>query len=162
MIVKGNPNRSQWSLDDGYDNEADENSYPMRIFNSKPMGGLSIFLLLMKEDFGNVCDNLYRGFQVYLHAPGENARMSQLSLIIPPGEMALIPITATLVTTSAGLKNYSPNKRKCFFELERQLRFFKMYTQNNCEVECLANYTKQECGCVKFSMPSINKFLCKR
>lgn len=28
-----------------------------------------------------------------------------------------------------------------------------MYTQVNCELECLANHTLTKCGCVKFSMP---------
>lgn len=41
-----------------------------------------------------------------------------------------------------------------FFSTERQLRFFRTYTQYNCEAECLANFTQIQCGCVKFSMPS--------
>ncbi|KAL5291214.1 hypothetical protein ACFFRR_010555 [Megaselia abdita] len=28
-----------------------------------------------------------------------------------------------------------------------------MYTQTNCELECLTNYTLSKCGCVQFSMP---------
>lgn len=28
-----------------------------------------------------------------------------------------------------------------------------MYTQVNCELECLTNFTLTKCGCVKFSMP---------
>lgn len=49
-------------------------------------------------------------------------------------------------------KNYQ--RRQCFFEKERILKFFNVYTQPNCELECLANYTVDLCGCAKFSMPS--------
>lgn len=45
------------------------------------------------------------------------------------------------------------HSRQCYFNGERYLRFFQVYTQQNCELECLANYTMAKCGCVKFSMP---------
>ena len=31
-----------------------------------------------------------------------------------------------------------------------------MYTQSNCELECITEYTEALCGCVKFSMPHTN------
>lgn len=44
-------------------------------------------------------------------------------------------------------------RRGCLFSYERYLKFFKIYTKSNCEVECITNYTLSECGCVKFHMP---------
>lgn len=44
-------------------------------------------------------------------------------------------------------------RRQCYFQDERYLRYFKVYTQSNCELECLTNYTLHKCGCVKFYMP---------
>lgn len=44
-------------------------------------------------------------------------------------------------------------RRKCYFDSERKLRFLKVYTQRNCELECLSNATLNSCGCVKFSHP---------
>lgn len=32
----------------------------------------------------------------------------------------------------------------------------KTYTQQNCYLECIANFTVEFCGCVKFSMPRDN------
>jgi amiloride-sensitive sodium channel len=58
-----------------------------------------------------------------------------------------------MMTTSPKLQSYDPKVRQCFFEDEKKLRFFKLYTQSNCEIECLANFTLNTCGCVKFSMP---------
>lgn len=37
---------------------------------------------------------------------------------------------------------------------EGTLKYFKEYTQRNCELECLTDHTLKKCGCVKFSMPS--------
>lgn len=65
-----------------------------------------------------------------------------------------IKLKPTLIMTSETLRSYDPNVRGCLFNSESHLRFFKTYTQNNCETECLANYTNKKCGCVKFSMPS--------
>lgn len=62
-------------------------------------------------------------------------------------------VKPNMITTSSGLADYAPERRQCYFNDERQLKFFKVYTQSNCELECLANYTLKACGCVKFSMP---------
>lgn len=58
-----------------------------------------------------------------------------------------------MTTTSEGLRYYEPKQRKCFYQTERKLSFYKTYTRSNCERECLANLTKQMCGCVSFAMP---------
>lgn len=46
-------------------------------------------------------------------------------------------------------------RRQCYFQKEKYLRYFRSYTQSNCELECLTNYTLKSCGCVKFYMPRI-------
>jgi amiloride-sensitive sodium channel len=48
---------------------------------------------------------------------------------------------------------FSPDVRKCYFEDEKKLRFYKTYSKALCDYECLANETFRVCGCVKFSMP---------
>ncbi|XP_055840557.1 pickpocket protein 28-like [Episyrphus balteatus] len=57
------------------------------------------------------------------------------------------------MTTSERLRHYTPERRQCYYQYERNLRYFTKYTQANCELECLANQTLAECGCVHFSMP---------
>lgn len=44
-------------------------------------------------------------------------------------------------------------RRRCYFNDERPLRFFRTYSANNCFLECIANFTLAKCNCVKFSMP---------
>jgi acid-sensing ion channel, other len=55
--------------------------------------------------------------------------------------------------TDDSLRSFSPEKRKCFFEGEKVLRFFKTYSKALCEWECMSNKTLEKCGCAKFSMP---------
>jgi amiloride-sensitive sodium channel len=55
--------------------------------------------------------------------------------------------------TDEALRRFDPEQRKCYFEGERQLKYFKAYTKAHCEWECRSNATLKHCGCVKFSMP---------
>ncbi len=45
-------------------------------------------------------------------------------------------------------------RRQCYFDGERQLKFFQIYTKANCELECLTNLTLRYCNCSAFFMPS--------
>lgn len=155
MTANENPNISQWNPEDLYESEVNDNCYPKHIFNTRPNGALKLTLQQIKEDLPFRCHRLNSGFQVFLNVPGEVPHMTELAFQIPSNAEVQISIRAKLITTSDGLRIYTPNQRQCFFNSERQLRFFKIYSQNNCEIECLANFTEQECGCVKFSMPSI-------
>jgi amiloride-sensitive sodium channel len=60
------------------------------------------------------------------------------------------------------LKPFPVELRRCYFEDERKLKFFKLYSPNHCKLECLANITLEEFGCVKFFMPRDSKTrICK-
>lgn len=71
----------------------------------------------------------------------------------PLNQEVVVAVKPDMMTTSDGLKGYDPHRRQCFFPKERALAFFQSYTQQNCEVECLTNYTRNKCGCVAFHMP---------
>lgn len=97
------------------------------------------------------------GFRFQLHSPYELSPFDDF-ISISPGQHLLIAIKPKMVTTSYDLRKYDPDKRGCYFSTERKLRFFKQYNQQKCEIECLANFTKNECSCVQFWMPSdVNK-----
>lgn len=44
-------------------------------------------------------------------------------------------------------------RRQCYLKDEKYLQHFQIYTQSNCELECLTNLTLKDCGCVLFYMP---------
>lgn len=159
MIVKNNPNVTNWSFEEGYRDKFSETDYPIRVFNANQGAALLLMVSLYKEDLEYICKGPIQGFKVILHAPGQTIRTNRHTFRVPLSEIAEISIKPKLITTSEELRKYSPNQRKCFFSSERRLRFFKYYSQHNCEAECLANFTKQECRCAKFSMPSKKNFL---
>lgn len=154
MIVNKNANVSQWSLETGYQDGSNEAKYPIRVFNSGERAGFGVYAYSRNQNFDYECNGLKKGFKLALIMPGETPKMSRNFFHVPISEDTLFPIEAKVITTSDGLRDYAPSQRQCFYQSERKLRFFKMYTQTNCEEECLTNFTKAKCGCVQFSMPS--------
>ena len=78
-----------------------------------------------------------------------------------------VVITPEIIKTDNNLKSLDVNVRKCYFDDERKLKYFKVYTQRNCEQECLTEISKRtfkfktlilmtlylvysDCGCVPF------------
>lgn len=154
LIVTNNTNISNWHRDHGYSGEVQEPAYPIRIFNTRVDGGLSVYPQLFEEDIEYVCNGPTHGFKLILTTPGESLSSSREIFQIPVLEQTSAFIRPKMIQTDDNLRNYSPNERKCFYSTERPLRFFRFYAHSNCKSECLANFTLQECGCVQFSMPS--------
>lgn len=155
ISVNNNPTALHWSLENGYDKSIpiDPDTYPYRVFGAGTRLGLLTTLLLHEEHIDYLCHGPVQGFKVTLHMPDEVPRVSKQYFRVQSLQEVLVAVKPSMITTSIGLRGYDPNRRQCFFESERQLHFFKFYTQHNCELECLANFTENECGCVKFTMP---------
>ncbi|XP_055303119.1 pickpocket protein 28-like [Sitodiplosis mosellana] len=153
ITVKNNPNSSQWSLENGYEVKSNEAVYPVRVTDTGQRVALDVVLLFRERDFTMNCTGFNQGFRVILTPPGIELTVPWNAYRVPLSENTQIAITPKLTITSDGLRGYEPYQRQCFYQHERQLRFFNIYTQDNCEAECLANFTKTECGCVKFAMP---------
>jgi Amiloride-sensitive sodium channel len=61
-------------------------------------------------------------------------------------------ITPEIVRSDESLRSYSAERRNCYFEDERKLRYFKKYTKRNCQTECFTEYLlkSNETECVEF------------
>jgi acid-sensing ion channel, other len=70
-------------------------------------------------------------------------------------------ITPEIIRTDEALRSYEPKKRGCYFEDERKLKFFNIYTRKNCEYECFASVelTRGMFNCKPFYMPRENSTL---
>lgn len=154
MNTKGAPNISQWSADHGYKADTDNQSYPLRISNALPDGGLKLGLVQLRNNLKLKCDEVKTAFRIFLHMPGETPALSRLPFEIYPNEDTKISIKPTLITTTDGLRRYAPDRRQCFFNFERRLSFYRIYTQRNCEQECFAKFMKVKCGCAHSYMTS--------
>lgn len=65
-------------------------------------------------------------------------------------ESILVLITPNVVTTDEELRSLSPEKRRCLFNDERKLKYFKLYSKSNCEKECYSDFTYENCSCVLY------------
>lgn len=110
-------------------------------------------LLVREADIDYACRGPVQGFKVILHPPNELADISGQHFRVPFDEAVRISIKPNVLVTSTSLNNYSPERRQCYFNAERKLRYFKAYTQRNCYLECVANMSLEICGCVRFSIP---------
>ncbi|XP_045775145.1 pickpocket protein 28-like [Maniola jurtina] len=142
-----------WTPKEGYARDAPETTYPERSIGAGAKAGLKLFLGEDVEGLDTACMGMVSGFKILLHHPTELPRLSQQYIRIPIYEEVTIAFTPKKIVTSNGLRVFPPDRRQCYFTGERNLKYFKLYTQSNCEFECLTNFTYARCGCVGFSMP---------
>lgn len=89
-----------------------------------------------------------------LHNPVETPKISAFGTLICPGTETQVIIKPTMDIASNQLRGIDQDKRQCFFSDERNLRFYRTYTQRNCVLECESNFTLYYCQCVMYYMPS--------
>lgn len=148
--------RSTWIPEGGYTDEddIDVDVFPYRALG---MGNQEKFTAVMKfsnRDIDHLCAGGFDGFKVAFHLPNELPTMQCKYYHVPINRASMILISPNLMVVSPSIHSLTPSQRQCYFIYEHKLRFFRHYTQHNCDLECLSNYTLQECGCVHFSMPS--------
>lgn len=138
-----------WSLDTGYKTQSDE-VFPPRALK---MNQLSIYMSLSEDDASNICVSQGRGYKVIFHLPNELPTPFHDEFFISFNHERMMTLTARAFSTDPDMRKFQPDKRRCYFQGERKLQFFKTYTKSQCDYECMTNYTLRTCGCVKFSMP---------
>lgn len=145
-------NASNWNFENGYSYRADGIDYPVRVFGTGVQGCLRVLLKTLNQDIDHLCGGAIQGFKVTFHPPYELPPIWNKFYHVSPGQSAVFTIDPNVVETSPDIRKYSPKVRKCYYNSERQLRFFKYYSLRNCQLECISNYTLEFCGCVTFFM----------
>jgi len=146
-----NNRSSTWNPLDGYKDEKTD-QYPKRIFSGSK--GKIVFLLAQSgNDIDEACLGPEQGFKIYWHMPNEIPSYMHRSVVVGVEKAKTLVMKATQIRTSDDLQRYDAKQRRCFFEDEKPLQFFKSYTKTHCDMECLTNYTLTKCGCVKYFMP---------
>jgi acid-sensing ion channel, other len=139
-----------WTLEKGFKTHS-RFDLPVRAMYKK---NLSLFLRFNATDLSNLCPEMGKRYLLFMHMPNEILTPFHQPKYIQ-GNTFYYP-DAKLHKVDESLRSYPPQKRNCYFEDERKLKFFKTYTKALCDFECLANFTLVQCGCVKFSMPREN------
>ena len=142
---KNNKNKSnEWTVERGYFYE--NSTYPKRLA-ARAEDFFKINLTL--EDARRSCGSI----NVAIHLPSEIPNIFLSFLPINYGSISTVFIKAKSYRTDDALRKYSADVRKCYFEGERKLEFFKFYSKAHCEMECAANASISYCGCVRFWYP---------
>nr|XP_019556935.2 pickpocket protein 28-like [Aedes albopictus] len=144
---------SNWTLEDGYLDDFQLETYPLRPVGGGMDTGLMLVMKTRKVDIDYFCEGPVIGYKIAIHSPDEIPSVqhnyyrlshnSKLSLIAQPELTYITP----------DLKKHPYSRRQCYFSDERYLRYFKVYNRKNCLDECISNQTAQECGCVGFYSP---------
>lgn len=93
---------------------------------------------------------------VIFHLPNEMPTKFHPKIPIVFGTYNQIFYSVKSYRTDESIRHYLPDVRECYFEGERNLKFFKTYSKAHCEVECMANLTLEACNCSIFWMPRSN------
>lgn len=144
---------SDWNVEDGYECNQSE---PLKAFKSNPMEGLVLNLIQYAKSGSESCPYDNSRLKFVVHSPGEFPTGTQNSFSVPYGHDLNVVIQPVMMTTTHDLLGYSTDVRQCYFNKERSLKFFKFYTEENCENECSTNFTRLACRCAKLSMPRDN------
>lgn len=154
LNLTSNQPRTKWSLELGYNDLRNEMPYPFRVSGSGTQFSLQIVLKVLNDDIDHLCGGGHHGFKITFNEPSESVQILRKYYEVGLNRMAMFTIDPKLIITSSDVHEYKPNVRGCYLSSERHLKYFKHYSQRNCEVECVTNFTLAQCGCVRFSMPS--------
>lgn len=154
---------SNWSLENSYNGQNSSNeTYPYRLLSMQNLLGITVLTESQIPAVDYLCSGGLDGFSITIHLPNELPTIGKNTYFISAYSQneGIILVAPNLIATSPALRDYDPHVRQCFFNSERKLRFYRHYTQMNCESECLANYTLDKCECVHFAMPSKTMSAC--
>lgn len=167
-MITDNPDEGDWMLekneiqfdvtDDDPERQRLISSYPHHILQMDDLESLSVVLNFNMEHFTGTFDCIQpstSSFKVFLHRPDEVKEAFLQPIEVEIGKKVTLYIRPRISIASQASRKYGPSSRNCYFNSEYQLKYFKIYTSNNCHEECLRDSIEKECGCVKFSMTSM-------
>lgn len=168
LTITGNPDVGNWEMDTelrqnllSYTKKLFLPKFPLHLPSAYANESLHLVLHFDSESWisNYDCEHpITKSYKVYLHRPDEIRKAFNRPIEIEVGRKVIIYVKPSVIVSAKPLRKYDPKYRQCFFDSERQLKYFKVYTKSNCEHECLAEAIKEKCGCVKFSMPRKSQF----
>ncbi|XP_070497894.1 pickpocket protein 28-like [Chironomus tepperi] len=103
-----------------------------------------------------ITNDIYFPPFIYLHSPYEypiqfqKEQLNEFEMAVSFSyEILIIP---EIISTDEEVLSLRLNQRQCFMDGERKLIYFKIYSQRNCEIECLADKILRICSCVPFDI----------
>ncbi|XP_068914209.1 pickpocket protein 28-like [Tenebrio molitor] len=144
---------TDWSSMKGFQSNEKIHTYPRRGFASGATNALVIHLKQSKTDVDAVCTTGISGFKITLHDPLQLPNFANYYIHVSLNTSVMVGIAPSLTQVSDVVKNLPPQTRKCYLSREKQLAFYRRYSQINCLTECLSNFTVELCGCAPYYLP---------
>lgn len=90
------------------------------------------------------------GFNMIVHSPDEypvNIGSQHNEMKAVTGSVSITP---EMFLLDDDLKSWPIEKRNCYLPGDKNLTFFRIYTKENCEHECLSSMIEEQCGCLPY------------
>lgn len=154
--------KPNWSLELSKPTDTDDYEYgltfckdPLRAYTVGQK--LSIKVASNTSDVSRYCQGTGERFKVFLHSPFEIPSNQHQSYDMDISQIVTLSVRPRVVLASDNIKTaYTAKQRRCYFNSEKKLRYFRIYSKRNCEIECLANITIAKCSCTPFWLPRDN------
>lgn len=92
------------------------------------------------------------GLRIIVHNSDEFPRSGDQIFFVNYNEVIDAFASVEMSMIDDNLKKWKPEKRNCYLNGERNLKYFKKYTKNNCIDECRSEKMFKACDCVPFHM----------
>lgn len=142
----------------------DTNAETPNNFNATNAGlfsGLEVTLKLQQKDTDYLCRKGVTGFRIVLHPAVEMPQPSKHFFHVPLMQHVAVAVKPNIITTKSNvLYKYDEEAMRCIVERdndddEPKLKFFRNYTQRNCELDCLSMFMSSLNVDYHFAVPSM-------
>lgn len=124
--------------------------------NAGLFGGLEITLKLQERDKDYLCRKGVTGFRIVLHPAVEMPQPSKHFVHVPLLQHVSVAVKPNIITTKSNvLHKYDEDAMRCIVNRANppKLKFFRNYTQRNCELDCLSTFFTKLDMDFSFSVP---------
>ena len=96
-------------------------------------------------------------FNMFIGRPAEFPVMRERSLPVEPGHEHWVDLSASVVSSSDGVRDIDSRARNCYFSDEGSLTFYQEYTFTNCRLECGILDVEKQLGCIPWFLPQVKR-----
>ncbi|XP_060876363.1 pickpocket protein 28-like isoform X1 [Metopolophium dirhodum] len=146
-------NQTTWTPETGYSRNATPFDVPWRVTGDTVDNAVRLIFDLTNENLGDHCPKRESGLTLIVHSPADVPVGIQPTAYVTGSSMLSVALSLNIIRTSHKIKKWTPKLRNCYYQHEKKLKFFKIYTLHNCEMECRANNTFNVCGCNAYFQP---------
>lgn len=120
-------------------------SYPLKVNPKK----LSKFTLkINKETYENQNMKICSAMSLRVHLPTDLPQFVYYEGFGEIKHSTDVEVTPEITRTDESLKVLPTEERECYFENERKLKYFKIYTEEYCKMECIMDFAIEYCKCL--------------